>query len=89
MSWVVSFVPLSLAIGVLLFSVEGGSVLSEYESSAIAWIPVLNPTLTMLCINGYRRGAVRLLHQLLRSFRDGASTASSVSAITPAGRDRT
>ncbi|KAH7705544.1 7TM GPCR protein, partial [Aphelenchoides avenae] len=89
-SWIVSFVPLMLALGVLLFSVEGGSVIAESQTSIIAWIPVLNPTLTMLCISGYRQEAVRFLQGLLRPLMCKGSSPvvelSSVSTIAPAAR---
>ncbi|KAH7702103.1 hypothetical protein AAVH_30749, partial [Aphelenchoides avenae] len=95
-SLIVSFVPLMLALGVLLLSVEGGSVFAESQTSIVAWIPVLNPTLTILCISGYRREAVRLLQRLLRPFtRNGVSTVvvelttkGTVSAVTSATHAR-
>lgn len=82
-----------LALGVMLFSVEGGNVMAEYQTSIIAWIPVLNPILTMLCIGGYRRESMRLVQALLRPLmckRFSAVTVepSSVSAIAPASRLR-
>lgn len=65
-AWLFAFIPILLQLIVCMFPFESGSVFAEYEATTIAWIPVINPAITMFYLKSYRRQLLLLARSVLR-----------------------